>query len=83
MNWHQTTIKLTNDDISSSTAIYCDDDSQISKNMEIPALSSSNENKSPYQEQKNEVSSTNSVDSKLLFQLQTFIIFTHLVIYLQ
>ena len=61
--WPLTTIKLTNDDISSSTVIYRDDNSHNSKNMEISELSSSNENKSPYQEQKNEVSPTNSVDS--------------------
>ena len=57
-------IKITNDDICSSTVIYCDDNSHNSKIMEFPALlSSNNENKSLHQEQKNEVSTTNSVDS--------------------
>ena len=63
---HKKTIELTNDDTSSSTGINNDDNSQDSEYMKIPALSSFNENKTSAQEQKDEVSSTNSVHSESL-----------------
>ena len=62
----QKTIELTNDDTSTSTGINIDDDSADSDDMKMPALSSSNEKKFASQEQKDEVSSTNSVQSENL-----------------
>ena len=60
------TIELTHDDTSTSTGINNDDDSADSENMKMPALSSSSKNKFCTQEQKDEVSSENSVQSETL-----------------
>lgn len=63
---HKKVIDLNDDDTSTSTGVNNDDDSQDSANMKMPALSSSNENKLYSDEQKDEVSSTNSVHSESL-----------------